>query len=243
MTYSAMAADVLHFCQSHDLKKISLLGHSMGGKVAMSFALSPHLPPDVLQNLVVVDIAPGSGKMSQEFITYVETMQRIEEMGVHTRKEAESVLEEVEPDKHVRAFLLTNFEQSEPRRAHASHRHTHHKGHSPSSSSSTASSSADSQDDHKPGHFRVPLQLLADSIHEIGAFPYESGERTWDGRTLFVKGERSRYINKHNIPLAKEFFPNMELKTLDTDHWVHAERPREFKALVEAFVRGEELPE
>ncbi|KAL0948501.1 hypothetical protein HGRIS_011064 [Hohenbuehelia grisea] len=97
MTYSAMAADVLHFCQSHDLKKISLLGHSMGGKVAMSFALSPHLPPDVLQNLVVVDIAPGSGKMSQEFITYVETMQRIEEMGVHTRKEAESVLEEVEP--------------------------------------------------------------------------------------------------------------------------------------------------
>ena len=28
-----------------------------------------------------------------------------------------------------------------------------------------------------------------------------------------------RYINKHNIPLAKQFFPNMELKTLDTDHW------------------------
>jgi len=34
-----------------------------------------------------------------------------------------------------------------------------------------------------------------------------------------VKGAKSKYVNKHNIPIAKELFPGMSLETLDAGHW------------------------
>jgi len=34
------------------------------------------------------------------------------------------------------------------------------------------------------------------------------------------EGTKSKYINKNNIPIAKEFFPSMSLETLDAGHWV-----------------------
>jgi hypothetical protein len=35
---------------------------------------------------------------------------------------------------------------------------------------------------------------------------------------------RGRYINRKNLPLAEQLFPNMKLEALDAGHWVHAER-------------------
>ncbi|EEB92032.1 hypothetical protein MPER_09515 [Moniliophthora perniciosa FA553] len=46
-TYEAMTADILSFLKQHALKDITMLGHSMGGKVAMALALDPKLPPGV----------------------------------------------------------------------------------------------------------------------------------------------------------------------------------------------------
>jgi hypothetical protein len=40
--------------------------------------------------------------------------------------------------------------------------------------------------------FRVPLDILDSAIPEIGSFPYEPGERSWDGKTLLVKGSKSK---------------------------------------------------
>lgn len=71
----------------------------------------------------------------------------------------------------------------------------------------------------QPFKFQVPLDIIKSSIPDLGGFPYKLGERSWHGKTLFVKGAKSKYINKHNIPAAKEFFPDMSLETLDTGHW------------------------
>ncbi|KAI0359938.1 alpha/beta-hydrolase [Trametes cingulata] len=204
-TYEAMAADVLHFCQEHSLSNISLLGHSMGGKVAMTVALDPKLPSDLLSHLIVADIAPSRGALSDEFQGYIRGMKKIEESHVKTRQEADRILREFEQDPMTRAFLLMNLE-------HPTAHHPH------------------------PLRFRVPVDLLGNSIPEIGGFPYSPGERTWDGPTLFIKGEKSKYINRHNLDAAKAFFPNMVLETLDAGHWVHSERPNEFKALVTNFI-------
>jgi hypothetical protein len=108
-----MAADVLHFVQKNNLTEISLLGHSMyvtdfsscatpthplwrGGKVAMSLALHPDLPSSILSNLIVEDIAPNRGKLSDEFLLYIQAMQKIESLKLKTRKEATEVLQEYE---------------------------------------------------------------------------------------------------------------------------------------------------
>ncbi|KAJ7055006.1 Alpha/Beta hydrolase protein [Mycena amicta] len=203
MTYTAMASDVISFIQQHSLSNVCLIGHSMGGKVAMSVALEPSLPSDTLAKLIVADIAPANGQLSTEFKSYIAAMQKIEAAKVSSRKEALEILNEVEKDPDVCAFLLTNLIPK-----------------------------ADGG-----SRFRIPVDLIGSSIHEMGSFPFSPDEAQWKGETLFVKGAKSSYLNRHNIPLAEKFFPNMKLETLDTGHWVHSEKPCEFLTLVEDFIR------
>ncbi|EKM57806.1 uncharacterized protein PHACADRAFT_182246 [Phanerochaete carnosa HHB-10118-sp] len=194
MTYLAMAEDVLEFCRKRSLRDVSLLGHSMGGKVAMSVALSPELPRELLAHLIIADMAPSKGALSSEFQGYVKAMKKIEDSHVTTRQEAQKILAPYEPDAMTRAFLLTNL---------LPQAHDHH---------------------HHPLKFRVPIDIIGKAIVEIGDFPYEPTERSWDGPTLFIKGQRSKYINNRNVPIAKQFFPNLALENLETGHWVHAEK-------------------
>ncbi|KAF8135137.1 alpha beta-hydrolase [Boletus edulis] len=183
MTYTHMAADVLDFCHRLSLSNISLLGHSMGGKVAMTFALDPEMPTDILKDLIVSDIAPVHAKASAE-------------------TEANEILEKYEKDPSVRAFLLTNLIASQ-----------------------------------SPFKFKVPIDILKEGRPEIESFRYVPGERAWSGHALFVKGSKSKFINRHNEPLMKDFFPESAIEELDTGHWIHAEMPNEFKKLVVEFVK------
>ncbi|KAI0044287.1 alpha/beta-hydrolase [Auriscalpium vulgare] len=201
MTYEAMASDVLHFCEKHSLTNVSLLGHSMGGKVAMAVALSPSLPQDLLAHLIVADIAPSRGSLSSEFQGYVEAMNKIEASRVSSRKEAQEILAPYEDDAMTRAFLLTNIDAK-----------------------------------LNPLKFQVPLHIIGPAIRDIGWFPHEPQDATWNGKTLFIKGSKSNYINKNNLPLAKQFFPNMSIEILEAGHWVHAEKPNEFRKMVTDFV-------
>lgn len=45
-----------------------------------------------------------------------------------------------------------------------------------------------------------------------------------------------RYINRRNEPIARAFFPRMQLVTMDTGHWCQAEQPREFMQHVQDFL-------
>ncbi|EIW83602.1 alpha beta-hydrolase [Coniophora puteana RWD-64-598 SS2] len=205
MTYTHMATDILRFCSEHSLENISLMGHSMGGKVAMAVALSPSLPPALIQHLIVSDIAPVRAQASEDTrqrIRHIEGMQRIQGMGLKSRKEAEEALKEYESDPGVRAFLLTNLDTSEPHNI----------------------------------KFKVPLNFLKEGRPDIETFPWAPGERTYEGSTLFVKGRKSKFINHKNIPTIKAYFPNAQIEELDTGHWVHAERPTEYKKLIIDFI-------
>ncbi|KAK4706015.1 hypothetical protein P7C70_g188, partial [Phenoliferia sp. Uapishka_3] len=199
-TYRDMSGDVAAFLEERSLEDVTVIGHSMGGKVAMALALRP---TPALSRLVVVDMAPGIGKISPEFGAYLKGMQEVTEAKVHSRKEADDILSKYESDLGVRQFLLTNLSRE------------------------TSTS---------PYGFRLPLSYLQDALGEIGEFPYEVGAGTkWEGPALFIKGAKSKYINRKNIPLIKEFFPNMKLSTLEAGHWVHAERPKEFMDAVAEF--------
>ncbi|KAK2460132.1 hypothetical protein APHAL10511_007811 [Amanita phalloides] len=210
MTYEHMAADVSHFFAKHNLQDASLLGHSMGGKVAMAVALS-HASSNTdqrigLSNVIVADIAPVRAALSEDFVKYIQAMLKIEQTGLKTRSEAANVLEDYEKDPDVRQFLLTNL----------------------------VIPPAFSPDRLK---FQIPVSLLNESISALGSFPYEPGECSWSGRTLVIKGSKSKYINRLNLPILQTFFPNARLEVLEAGHWVHAEKPHEFKKLVVNFVR------
>ncbi|KZT59160.1 alpha/beta-hydrolase [Calocera cornea HHB12733] len=217
MDYVTMGEDILQFMLQHKIKKdVTLMGHSMGGKVVMALALNPQLEarlPGALARLISVDMSPAAGKLSDEFRGYIDAMEAVEAAQVNTKKQADPILEKWEKDVSVRQFLLTNLL---PVKEKAVNQHA---------------------------QFRIPLRFLHNAMDNIGSFPYPpDGGHTWPGRTLFIKGERSKYINKHNIPLLKTYFPNSTLETLDTGHWVHAEKPKEFVELVTQFIRADDKP-
>ncbi len=112
MNYSAMADDVLRLIEKENLEQPTLLGHSMGGKVAMVAAMTE---PDAIGSLVVADIAPVSYGHSHD--PYVEAMQSLDLSTVQRRGEADVALSVAIHDKGVRGFLLHNlvFEDEGPR--------------------------------------------------------------------------------------------------------------------------------
>lgn len=46
------------------------------------------------------------------------------------------------------------------------------------------------------------MHTIKKYLSQIGDFPYNSADRTWDGQTLFIKGAKSKYINHKNIPVC-----------------------------------------
>lgn len=104
MDYPTMAADLLAFMDSHGLQAAHLLGHSMGGKVAMWFALHH---PDRVAKLIVADIAPVSYQHS--FNTLINALKALPLASLSNRKQAELALAEAIPDLSYRQFLLQNL--------------------------------------------------------------------------------------------------------------------------------------
>jgi pimeloyl-ACP methyl ester carboxylesterase len=104
MDYPAMTADLLQFMDDHELKTANLLGHSMGGKVAMWTALTA---PDRVNKLVVADIAPVSYKHS--FDKTILGLKSLPLAEISNRKQAEILLAETIPELSYRQFLLQNL--------------------------------------------------------------------------------------------------------------------------------------
>lgn len=107
MNYSVMVADVLVWMDAQGLQKVSLMGHSMGGKVAMLLACRH---PERVERLVVVDIAPkdyNSAAHRSEFAA----MNELELRALQSRGEAELKFEARVGDWAMRKFLSTNLER------------------------------------------------------------------------------------------------------------------------------------
>lgn len=104
MDYPAMAMDILTFIRQHGLGKVSLLGHSMGGKAAMWFALNY---PEHVDKLLVADIAPVNYRHS--FTPLMAALKSLPLDGLTNRKQAEQFLADAIPDLSYRQFLLQNL--------------------------------------------------------------------------------------------------------------------------------------
>jgi esterase len=104
MSYPAMAADVRAFLDTHAIDAATLIGHSMGGKVAMRLALDA---PQRVQRLVAVDIAPTPSH--HDHLPWLRAMADLDLTRVRRRADAEHMLEGAVPDPGMRGFLLQNL--------------------------------------------------------------------------------------------------------------------------------------
>jgi esterase len=106
-TYELMSADLLRYLDAKGLSKISLLGHSMGGKTAMLFASQY---PERVDKLVVVDIAPKYYAPHHQEI--LEGLHAVESSGATSRNEADKVLSKHFSQVGIRQFLLKNLHRT-----------------------------------------------------------------------------------------------------------------------------------
>jgi pimeloyl-ACP methyl ester carboxylesterase len=194
--YQLMAEDLKDLIEEHSIEKPIVLGHSMGGKTAMEFAVNN---PDSLAKLLVVDIAPVSYQVHHYDI--IEALESVDLNKVQSRKDAEEHLQKKIKEFGVRQFLLKNLYRK-------------------------------AKNEYA---WRFNLPVIKKQIVPISE--WSISDKSYNGDTLFVSGEKSAYIlPEYGAEIAGKF-PNYELEEIaNSGHWIHAEAPDEFSKVVESFM-------
>jgi esterase len=195
--YSVLTSDLEEFISQQNLKQPVILGHSMGGKTAMNFAVRH---PDQLSKLIVVDIMPKKYPVHHDSI--LEGLKAIDIANMESRAAADAVLQAYVPEASVRQFLLKNLARK------------------------------------SEGGFewKINLPALEANIEAMGDGLVFEGQ--FRGPVLFVKGASSNYYKPGDETAVRTYFPNASWVTLETGHWVQAEKPKEFGAEVVKFLAG-----
>jgi pimeloyl-ACP methyl ester carboxylesterase len=192
---------------------VTLVGHSMGGKVAMQLALRR---PELLRGLVVVDVAPveypltggrtdDPDEEASPFGAFIAAMRAVDLEALRTREDADLALREAVPSTMVRSFLLQSLVR----------------------------------EGVGPGRWRwrLNLELLERDLGELRGFPDPPPGAVYDGPVLWIAGANSHYVLPEDRPLMDELFPRTRLvKVKDAGHWVHSEQPETFLRTVRAFL-------
>jgi esterase len=200
--YKLLTEDLEEFVDEHQLHKPIILGHSMGGKVAMNFALKD---PEKTGKLIVVDIMPKSYPLHHDHILL--GMKTLDLTKLQSRSEADEILAKQIPKVDERQFIMKNLARSPSR-----------------------SAPAEQGNEQKGFEWKLNLAALDANIGKMGeALQYE-GE--YEGPTLFIRGEKSGYYEPGDEKKVARYFPNVKWVVMKTGHWVQAEQPKEFETVV-----------
>jgi len=107
--YNFLAEDLKKYCDFHKLEDLILLGHSMGGKTAMNYAVNY---PDNLSKLIIADIGPKQYPLHHQDI--LKALSALNFSIVKTRKIANEVISEYIKNDGVRQFLAKNLYWKHP---------------------------------------------------------------------------------------------------------------------------------
>jgi esterase len=193
--YDVMADDLYEFLMQHNIIDPIILGHSMGGKTAMQFAMNY---PTKLTKLIVADIAPKAYPVHHKSI--IDGMKSLNFKVLKTRKEADLKLSEHIHDISTRQFILKNLYWIAPEKL----------------------------------AWRFNLNVIERDIEIIGEglqniHPFEKP-------TLFLRGVKSNYITEKDYQPIADIFTESSIKSMDSGHWIHAEKPQEFLSILTAFL-------
>jgi len=112
--YQILKEDLLEFMNKQSIEKAIIIGHSMGGKVAMFFAADY---PEKISHLIVADISPRSYKTtnSNQLLahnTIIKAMYNMDFYGITSREDIDEILAKSIPESRIRQFLLKNIKRS-----------------------------------------------------------------------------------------------------------------------------------
>ncbi len=109
MSFEEMCADIIKLLNHYGLTKISILGHSMGGKIAMDFAAAH---PDFVEKLIIADVAPY--KYDAHHKEVFEVLDAMDFSNFSNRAEIEAfIVSKLPHDKATAQFILKNIKRNE----------------------------------------------------------------------------------------------------------------------------------
>lgn len=109
MDYRSMAEDVLESLDNEGIDRFSVVGHSMGGKVAMALTA---LAPERIEQVVVIDIAPVAYPTRHHDAIFA-ALKAVSTAGITVRSDAAALMRETIEEEGVIQFLLKSFHQGE----------------------------------------------------------------------------------------------------------------------------------
>lgn len=203
-TYREMCEDVLTYFKDENITRARLVGHSMGGKVAMNFAL---LYPEKLSQLAVVDIAP-SDYSKHNFGYHSNIIHNLMAIDLSAHESRRTILEEIRQRLH--DYQLTMFLgksiQAKGRNSFV-------------------------------WKVNLPvllanLPLIAEGLDKLKPLA------PCKVQTLFIRGEKSDYIQACHEPDRVTFFPDSSVVSIPGGgHWLHMDQPERFLAtLIDFFI-------
>jgi pimeloyl-ACP methyl ester carboxylesterase len=163
--------------------------------------------PDRLEKLIVVDMAIRA--YPDAYTHMIDAMMAVDLSTMQSRGDVDKALLSKIPHAMVRQFLLMNLIKSDFNHAHS--------------------------DVNKTGlAWRINLAALrANYPHLIQAVCEHT---RYEKSSLFIRGERSDYVQDADIEHIKTHFINAQFASLPTNHWVHAEQPQAFIEVVADFL-------
>lgn len=111
MSHDDLAHDISHYMEFHNLEKVNLLGHSLGGKAVMQFAVKYPLK---VEKLIVVDISPKAYPPHHQGI--IKALETVDFETVNSRQEVEEILKQYIPETSVIQFLAKNLYWTEDKK-------------------------------------------------------------------------------------------------------------------------------
>ena len=211
-SYSDLADDLFELFNKLNLSQATLLGHSMGGKAAMQFAINY---PNKLKSLIVVDISPrpyadanGYAPHAKEHLAILSALRELPLKELTSRAEADTMLANKIPSLQLRQFLLKNLDRNESNQF----------------------------------IWKLNLNALWQKLPSLmgGVKTKEGYIPSKALNVLFIKGALSPYINlEADKPLINKLFPSAQIISIpNAGHWVHAEEPKLFIETIENFLEG-----
>ena len=210
-TYEDMADDLASFFEDHQIEKAVVIGHSMGGKTAILFTADY---PEKTDKLIVADIAPRNYLELQEKGQYylhqhiLESLKEVRQHQFESREEIADFLSLKLDDESLVMFLLKNVYRNK---------------------------------ETKKFDCRINVDVLYDYLDEvISGVNYrwlEDRMPILNYPVLFIKGEKSNYIQKEDEQKIREIYPDVKFEYIpNAGHWLHAEQPQLFMEALERFI-------
>lgn len=208
MRYPELAADVCAWANEHVGERLTLIGHSMGGKTAMWIALDGLLD---LERLCIVDIAPVAYE-HPEHGHIIDALYALPLKALRSRADGDRLLAARIPDRQLRQFLLQNLVAN------------------------STGGSTDGTPSYRwridLGALRDGLDDLLDfPLDDANATVFQ------DCPVACLRGAQSHYVAPPRDQAFAHHFPGARIESvIGAGHWPHAEQPRAFTAALDLFL-------